>query len=387
MHQNLKIDPKIITEQLYKKNVELLNQKRRSESLLYSVAEAVIAVNQDFEITIFNRMAENLSGKRHTDILGKNIKEVITLHTEEGAEITPEKYCFVDSKETLTVDSLVLKGLTRNHYVNLTSTLIDQADGSKESLITLTDVTKERELDKSKDDFISVASHELRTPMTIIKSYLWMLDNNKAGELNEKQKGYLKKTVTSTERMINLINDMLNISRVEQGRLTFKIKKMNIVPCLKDALTGFDLKAQEKGIGLEVLIDVPDDTSVYSDEDKTKEIIINLVGNAVKFTKTGSVVVKLQNLTDVVKISVEDTGVGISPENIEKLFQKFERLDSSYTTVAESSGTGLGLYIVKMYVEALHGQVGVDSAGVGKGSIFWFTLPVRNLSDNPIEKR
>jgi signal transduction histidine kinase len=202
--------------------------------------------------------------------------------------------------------------------------------------------------------------------MTIIKSYLWMLQNKKAGELNDKQMDYLLKAVNNTELMIKLINDILNISRMDQGKLSFNIKKLRL----------FDLIVMEKGIELKIE-DFDNDMEVYTDETKFKEILTNLLGNSVKFTKQGGIGISVEDLGDggFAKLKIVDTGAGISETDLPKLFLKFGRLDNSYTTVAESGGSGLGLHIVKMYVEAMGGEVGAYSAGILKGSTFWFTVP------------
>src|SRR3989339_816057 len=196
------------------------------------------------------------------------------------------------------------------------SKLYSQLDRDSRELALAND--KLQILDKTKDDFMSVASHELRTPMTIIKSYLWMLRNGKAGDLNPKQQEYLLKTANSTERMINLINDMLNISRIEQGSIT--------------------VSTEEEG--------------------------------------------------NFVKVKVTDTGAGLSTEDQQRLFKKFGRLDNSYQTVAESGGTGLGLFIVKTYIEKMGGEVGVYSAGTNKGSTFWITISKTrpNIEDGEINQ-
>ncbi|RJR26322.1 sensor histidine kinase [candidate division WWE3 bacterium] len=230
------------------------------------------------------------------------------------------------------------------------------------------------QLDKLKDDFLSVASHELRTPMTIIKSYLWMLNSGKAGELLPKQKEYLYKAVSSTERMIALINDMLNVSRMEQGRVVFDIKRLDIVDLLKETLSDFKLKAEEKGIYLEICCE-DKQIFAYTDSGKLTEIITNLVGNSLKFTRSGGIKVQIEEDENNVKVSVIDTGAGISEEDQKRLFHKFGRLDNSYQTVAESGGTGLGLYIVKLYVEGMKGTVRAYSEGINMGSTFTFTLP------------
>jgi len=236
-------------------------------------------------------------------------------------------------------------------------------------------------LDKQKDEFLSVASHELRTPMTIIKSYLWMLSSGHGGKLVEKQKEYVEKAKRGTERMLALIGDMLNISRIEQGRLDFNIEKLNLREAFEDILGDFKIKMDEKKLKLEIIVQ-KDAELVYSDKDKLTEILINLVGNSFKFTDKGSITVKAEKENEnFVKVSIIDTGRGIAKEDMQRLFHKFSRLDNSYQTVAETGGTGLGLFIVKQFVETMGGTVGAYSEGIDKGSTFWLTLPT-----NPPEK-
>lgn len=372
-----------LAEELYVKNLELLEQRRRTEQLLYSVSEAVFAIDDTFKITIFNKTAETIIGKKADQVIGEDVDGTVWLETEDGKRITSREYCYQDS-EILVLNQVVLRGKERIYYVNVKSRVIKHANSKTECIVTLTDITNERELDKSKDDFISVASHELRTPMTIIKSYLWMLQNNKAGELNIKQLEYLLKAVAGTERMIKLINDMLNISRMDQGKTTFNIKKLKLGDLIRDAVSGFDLKAMEKGIELKVE-QFDNSLEIYTDDLKFREILINLLGNSLKFTKQGGIAVSVTNnpQEDFVKVLVSDTGAGISAEDLKRLFYKFGRLDNSYTTVAESGGSGLGLYIVKMYVDAMGGEVHAYSAGIKKGSTFWFTVPKFHVDVKP----
>ena len=241
------------------------------------------------------------------------------------------------------------------------------------------------ELDKTKDEFLSVASHELRTPMTIIKGYLWLLQNEKDGKLTKKQKETVTIAADTSERMTNLVNDMLNISRMERGKMDFKIEKVNIHEEISTIANDLQIKAQQQNIYLKV-----QPTKVVSwvfvDKNKLNEIIMNLVGNAFKFTKKGGIVIDIVGHTDEVRISVTDTGAGVAKEDQNKLFKKFERLDSSYQTVAEKGGTGLGLYITKQYVERMGGKLGMSSSGVGKGSVFWFTLPKHSIKKRKPKK-
>ena len=231
-----------------------------------------------------------------------------------------------------------------------------------------------KELDKMKDEFISITSHELRTPMTSIQGYLWML-KEKGGELNEKQKRYLEKAQKGSGRMISLINDMLDVSRVEQGRMELEVKPFEISALIGEVIEELKVRAEKKGLGLEFLSRGERIAKVKADSDKVRRVLRNLIDNALKFTETGGVAVDAYEKGKFVKITVEDTGKGIAKEDLPRLFKKFGRLESDFVTAAEAGGTGLGLYISKALVEKMGGKMGVESE-VGKGSTFSFTLPV-----------
>jgi len=229
-------------------------------------------------------------------------------------------------------------------------------------------------LNKMKDEFLTVASHELRTPMTIVKSYLWMLEQQKAGKLKKKQTEYLEKAMKGTQRMIDLINDMLNISKFEQGKVFFNIQQVNICKLIEEIISGFEIKLSTKNIYLK-LDDSCKDIFADIDKEKMRDVITNLIDNAIKFTESGGVDINVETETDKVIISIKDTGAGISKQDLPKLFHKFGRIDNSYTIASDTGGTGLGLYIAKLYVEGMGGKIWATSDGVGKGSTFWIHLP------------
>lgn len=233
---------------------------------------------------------------------------------------------------------------------------------------------KLHELDKLKDDFVSVASHELRTPMTAIRSYAWMALHRSDIPLSQKMEKYLSRVMVSTERLINLVNDMLNISRIESGRVEISPKAFDITELSEEVLTEVSAKALEKKLNLHLLRSkVPE---VFADPDKVHQVLLNLLGNALKFTPENGQI-SLSYLSDgkVVEVSVKDSGVGISKEDQSRLFQKFGRLDNSYVAAATSGGTGLGLFICKSLVEIMKGKIWAESEGLGKGTTFKFTLP------------
>lgn len=231
------------------------------------------------------------------------------------------------------------------------------------------------ELDQLKDDFVSVASHELRTPMTAIRSYVWMALHKSDIPLSQRLERYLYRTLVSTERLINLVSDMLNVSRIESGKIEIDPRSFDIVALVKDVLEEVKAKADEKRLQLISLEHrMP---PVFADPDKVHEILLNIIGNALKFTYPGGII-SVSFFTDgkIVEVSVKDSGLGISYEDLGKLFTKFGRLDNSYTALSTSGGTGLGLYISKSLTELMHGRIWASSEGLDKGATFTFSLPI-----------
>lgn len=233
---------------------------------------------------------------------------------------------------------------------------------------------KLQQLDKLKDEFVSLASHELRTPMTAIKSYLWMALMGKGGQLSEKQSYYLGRAYTSTNRLIKLVNDMLNVSRIESGRISLSMASTNLEKLIADVIVEVTPRAQELGIHI---LFTPTNTlpNVLADPDKMKEVLINLIGNSFKFTpKDGSITITVSQENGMVVTRVKDTGAGIKQEDLSKLFHKFGIVGSDYLRKQNAQGTGLGLYISKSLVELHGGKIVAGSDGENKGTTFAFSL-------------
>ena len=235
-----------------------------------------------------------------------------------------------------------------------------------------------KDVDKLKDEFVSLASHELRTPMTVIKSYLWlMLDKNNVSSLSEKQKMYIDRAYISTQRLINLVNDMLNVSRIESGRFILNMQSINIIELISKVYAEMLPKAQEQKINLEFVKPVETLPKVQTDPERVEQVLINLIGNSLKFTPDNGTIKILINYNHSEKtetVSVIDNGKGISKEDMPKLFQKFSMVGNNYLVKQNAQGTGLGLYLSKAIIELLNGKIWVESEGKGKGSKFSFTL-------------
>lgn len=237
---------------------------------------------------------------------------------------------------------------------------------------------KLQELDKLKDEFVSLASHELRTPMTVIKSYLWMmLDKKNVSVLSEKQKMYIDRAYTSTQRLINLVNDMLNVSRIESGRFTLAMQSVDIVNLLNTVYAEMLPKAQEQKINLQFAAPPQSLPKVLADPERVEQVLINLIGNSLKFTpENGTIKMEISNnpLKKTETVSITDNGKGINKEDMPKLFQKFSMVGTNYLIKQNTQGTGLGLYLSKSIIELMGGKIWVESEGEGKGSKFSFTL-------------
>lgn len=230
--------------------------------------------------------------------------------------------------------------------------------------------------DSVKDEFVSIVSHELLTPMTAIRSYAWMALHKSDMKLSEKLEKYLVRILISTERMIKLINDLLNVSRIAANKLEINQESVDMIPVVKDVFDEvYYSKSQDKDINFNILEQsLP---KVLADPEKLREVLLNLIGNAVKFTPSGGKIA-ISFFTDgkVLEVSVKDSGVGISREDLGRLFTRFGRLDNSYVSFSTSGGTGLGLYISKNLIELMNGRIWASSEGTGKGTTFTFSLPV-----------
>jgi signal transduction histidine kinase len=245
----------------------------------------------------------------------------------------------------------------------------------KEKLLELSE--KLEDLDKRKDEFLSVAAHELRAPMTAIKGYLSMVIEGDGGKLTPQDEDFIKEAINGNERLIRLVNNLLNISRIEEGRLTFEMGDVHLIEVAKIVRDDYKSQAEEKGLKFEIEIHGLKD-NVYVDKDRVFEVISNLVSNAIKYTDKGSVTIRITNpSSEKIRLEVIDTGPGISEEDSKRLFEKFYRANASTGKVL---GTGLGLYISKLLVEKFKGKIGFKSE-VGKGSTFWFELPIKTSQD------
>lgn len=234
---------------------------------------------------------------------------------------------------------------------------------------------KMKEVDQMKDDFISMASHELRTPVTGIKGYVSMILDGTYGQVSDQVKTSLSIVENATDRLAVLVDDLLNVSRIEQGRIKITMEALNIAPIVKEIITELSVQAVAKKLELVYNPFQENFPPINIDPERLKQILINLIGNAIKYTPKGrvEVIIAEKSRGKTLEIKIKDTGIGMSAKDREKLFQKFYRVQNAATK--EITGTGLGLWITKQLVELMGGTIMVDSME-NSGTQFTIEFPV-----------
>lgn len=355
---------------------EIEEERKKDSALLSSIGEGVLAVDQSEEIILLNPSGEQITGYLQEELLGKTIKETLGIWNKDEKQIeekdSPIPKVLADGKK-LALSEIYLKkrdGTLFPAYISVAATR-DADDKIMGAIVVFRDITHELEVEQMKQELISIATHELRTPITGIKGYLDMILAGDAGEIPAEAKEMLEEITKINQRLADLVDDLLNVGRIEQGRIEMRPIPMDIVKLIEEVIKELQIQAKEKN--LELRFEKHEMEKVKADPERTRQILINLVGNAIKYTEHGSVTVALGKNEHEVIVAVEDTGMGISREGQKNLFEKFYRVKTDKTR--QITGTGLGLWITKQLVEKQGGKIWVESAE-GKGSTFHFSLPI-----------
>lgn len=336
-------------------------------SILQSIADGVIVVDRSGQILLANPAAPQILGMRLEDLQGRNTSELPGLFMGGGVLAQ-------DTQRFELVD----------RFVNVHSAQVVMDTGEALGRVyVLRDITKEVEADRSKSEFISTVSHELRTPLTSIKGYVDLILLGSVGEVTPMQKSFLDVVRANSNRLVDLINDILDISRVETGRIVLNMEPIAIGELVDEVTESARAEIERKHLQLDV--QVPSDLPlVHADRKRIVQVLNNMVSNAYKYTREGGHIAVAAGCSDgFLQVSVTDSGVGISKEDLKKLFTRFFRADNPLRD--EVGGTGLGLAISKSFVELHGGEMWVESE-VDVGSTFHFTLPLALEKEEPSER-
>lgn len=232
-----------------------------------------------------------------------------------------------------------------------------------------------KRLDNSKSEFISIASHQLRTPLTAIKGFLSLILEGSYGKITPQIEDVINKVYSANGHLVELVENLLNVSRIDSGRIQYQFAPADIAEVIRELADSMTIIAKGRGLALSFTYPERPIEPFDMDVAKIREVVSNLIDNAIKYTKEGSIAVSLERRGDTARITVSDTGIGIAPEDLHQLFQKFRR--GAGAGKVNVSGTGLGLYVAKSFVDAHGGSLLIESDGVGKGSRFIVELPLR----------
>jgi len=352
----------------------ITNERNRLESILNSMIGATLVVDINKNVVLANPTAEIFLGVKNEDILGKKLDSTIPQE-----EIKLLFNAFISQQGEYLVKEVNITnpkdGITRIIKANLAK-VHDYLGNITGSVLMFYDITKEKEVDRLKTEFISITSHELRTPLATIKNTITLLLNKATGPINDNQRKFIDMAKRNIDRLAALINNLLDLSKIESGKMELTRSEVDINAIAEEVAAAFASLAGDKKVELKVELD-KNLNRISADKDKIFQVVNNLVSNALKFTQPeGAITVRTSvygSDKNYVQISVKDTGIGIDKNDFDKLFQRFQQLDSVLTR--KTTGTGLGLAISKQIIELHGGKIWVDSEP-GKGSAFSFILPV-----------
>jgi PAS domain S-box-containing protein len=371
---------KLVTE-LKTNNSSLETERTKLNNIISSVTDGIIAMNVDGEILSINPPAAMLANLKTDDLVGKSIGDVFSWE-KDGQALALE----LRKPGTYQFSEVLLHHQDKIAYLDLVVSVIERKNSDVASIITIHDLTKSRELDFMKLDFVAIAAHELRTPLTVVRGYLDLLNVEAASQLSIFNIENLQKAILGSNQLRDLINKLLNIARIERGEMEIFTEKVNIGQLVKENVHQHEPTAIQNEQNLSYVSNTESTTYVAADPSSIIEVINNLLGNALKFTPvSGDIKVSLQVGEDEARIEIIDNGPGIPTEARDKLFTKFYRAERSL--ISNTRGTGLGLFISKQIIELQTGKIGILPS-TGKGTAFYFTLPIYKpeLHDKLISK-
>lgn len=356
------------------KEREITDQKDRLSLIIESIADGLIVLNQEGELSMINDVALKMLGQKRRDVMGLEYKKF--LHFMDDREVEQEidllEPVYAEGKVLDSVQHLVLvASMDKMIPVGLSvAPLKNEENEVIATVIIFRDETEERRQDQMKSDFVSVASHQLRTPLTAIKWNASLLEDL---PLDDEHQQVLKDIKDSTERMITLVGSLLDLSRIERNAdIDMHVTEFNLIEMVEDAVKENKISAKSRGVTFAT--EMPQDFKFKGDKNKLFQVINNLVSNAAKYSKENTEVqIRFKKTQSQIVLEVEDQGIGIPNHQQDRIFKKFFRADNAIKQKAE--GNGIGLYLAKSYVEAHNGLLTFISIE-NKGTTFVITLPI-----------
>ncbi len=363
--------------------------------LTNSIGDGVVIVDNEGIVRSVNPTVERLLGKQSKELLDLNYRSVINLKNTNNTAIDPNQEPVSQALKKMVPVSGEFLLQSNQHpevYIDLTvSAIIDpEIMNTYGAVIIIRDISDKKKEEGARSEFISTASHEMRTPVASIEGYIELAINPKLGYVDSKAREYLEKARLSAQHLARLFQDLLDSARAEDGRISNHPAVTEIGSLLERQAEASKMIAQQKGLDVEFIVSSEqeslnrkDQKSInplyfaYVDPDRIREVASNLIDNAIKYTPAGKITLGLTGDKDVVQFFIRDTGIGMNPEDVPHLFQKFYRIESAET--ATTGGTGLGLFISRKIVALYNGRIWAESEK-NKGTTFYVNIPRMNTA-------
>ncbi len=353
----------------------------KNAAILDSVADGVMVADENGEIIVFNTTASRILGLPVEQVLGRTTSDVAGLFGAGKTRWTQTVQRWMDDPASYEPGEFFEDRLVLDDYrvISVRVSPVSMGDQFLGTVSIFRDITREVEVDRLKNEFVATVSHELRTPMTSIKGYADLLLLGAAGEMSEPQRRFLETIKQNADRLSILVNDLLDISRIDQGRMELRFNTVDVENVINSVAVHLRGRSEDEKREMHVITRLPDDRrlTVWGDHDKVAQILTNLADNAFNYTPEGGTITLAATADDEaghVTLSVVDTGIGIPPEVADRVFERFFRGDEIHELVMDTPGTGLGLAIVRELVEVHRGRIWFESE-VGQGTTFYVELP------------
>jgi len=341
-------------------------EKRKTQAIILNFTDGLLIFDKQNRLTSMNLQAEKLLSIKSEKLIGKSTLELL--------KIPQTRMLVKHLKGDVKIFRKELK-INKELTLELSTVLLETEEQSTGFLIVLHDVTREKIIERLKTEFVSISAHQLRTPLSAIKWTLTMLLDGDLGNITIEQEEFLQRTYRSNERMIKLVNSLLDVSRIEEGRFIYKPVLYDFTNMVETFIGNYKDEAKRREINLKFIKPKQKLPKVLIDREKIGLALQNLLDNALKYTLGGgNVTVSLKKVGQEIEFKIKDTGIGIPKFQHERVFKKFFRSEGAIRL--ETEGSGLGLFIVKNVVEAHGGKIRFES-NVNEGSTFWFTLPIK----------
>lgn len=364
--------------ELNRKNFQLLEEKSKIETIVQGIGDGVFVVDKNLRVILFNQKASDLSGYSIEEALDRPYGEVLKFVFEADGKVNDEfiKKAFStgEIQEMTNHTALIRKDGGKISVADSAAPLKDVSNNVIGCVVVFRDVTKEREVDVMKTEFINLTSHQLKTPLSTINWYLELMLDEDNGPLNDSQKDFLDEISKSNKKMVDIVNSLLNISRLERGTFSFEPTSLSLIELTAEVLDEYKEKIKSNRIQVKTILpkDLP---NIVFDRKIVKIILQNLISNAVKYSPSGKKItidISEDKIKKMIDINVSDQGYGIPVDQHSRVFEKLFRADNIKEKNIE--GTGLGLYLVKIIVEKIGGSIRFDSQE-GIGTTFQVSLP------------